>query len=90
MPSGTERAFTVVGTVEYLHPVKAPAEGVASDILSGTLVPGMLVDSEIDLSTKDGSARVFINSRYLNIIKSSACQQDRYQLNHLINVVDSW
>ena len=90
MPSGTERAFTVVGTVEYLHLVKAPAEGVASDILSGTLVPGMLVDSEIDLSTRNGNVMVFINSRYLNVIKSGAHQQDCYQLRPLINMVDSW
>ena len=90
MPSGTERAFTVVGILEYLHPVKALAEGVASDVLSGTLVPGMLVDSEINLSTRNSSARVFINRRYLNIIKSSAYQQDRYQQSHLINVVDRW
>jgi hypothetical protein len=38
---------------------------------------GLLVDSEIDLSTRNGNARVFINSRYLNVIKSGAYQQDR-------------
>ncbi len=38
----------------------------------------LLVDSEIDLSTRNVNAKVFINIRYLNIIKSGAYQQDRY------------
>jgi hypothetical protein len=37
----------------------------------------MLVDSEIDLSTRKGNARVFINSRYHNVMNSGAYQQDR-------------
>ena len=40
---------------------------------------GIHVDSEIVLSTRNGNVRVFINSRYLNVIKSGACQQDRHQ-----------
>jgi hypothetical protein len=43
------------------------------------LVPsqlGMLVDNEIDLSTRKGNVRVFINSRYHNVMNSGAYQQD--------------
>jgi hypothetical protein len=48
------------------------------------------VDCEIDLSTRNGNARLFINSRYLNVIKSGAYQRDRYQQRPLINMVNSW
>ena len=47
-------------------------------------VVGILVDSETDVSTGNGKARVFI------VIKSGAYQQDRYQLRLLINMFDSW
>ncbi len=40
---------------------------------------GLLVDSDIDVSTRNGNTRVFINSRYLKVIKSGAHEQDRYQ-----------
>ena len=43
------------------------------------LVPsqlGMLVDSEIDLSTRNGNARVLINIRYDNVMNSGAYQQN--------------
>jgi hypothetical protein len=42
------------------------------------------------LSTRNGNARVFINSRYLDFIKSGAYQQDRYQLGTLIKMFDGW
>ena len=47
----------------------------------------MLGDSEIDVSTRNGNARVFINSHYLNVIKSGAYQQGRYQQRLLITMV---
>ena len=31
----------------------------------------MLVDGEIDVSTRNGNARVFIDSRYLNLVTLS-------------------
>jgi hypothetical protein len=40
---------------------------------------GLLVDSEIGLSTRNDNVRVFINSRYINVVKSGEYQQDRYQ-----------
>jgi len=58
--------------------------GIATPVL------GLLVDSEVDLSTRNGNARVFINSRYLNVIKSGGYQQDRHQQRPFINMVDSW
>ena len=59
-------------------------------IKTTNLFLGMLVDSEIDLSTRNGNARVFINSRYHNLINSGAYQQDRYQQRALISMVNSW
>ena len=61
-------------------------------------VVGLLVDSEIDLSidlsTRNGNARVFMISGYLKIIKTGGylkiIKQDRYQQRPLINMVDSW
>ena len=46
----------------------------------------MLVDIEIDLATRNGNDRVFIN----NVINSDAYQQDPHQQRALNDMVDSW
>ena len=46
-------------------------------------VVGILVDSKIDLSTRNVYARVFITSGYLNVIKSDTYQQDVINTDHL-------
>ena len=67
-----------------IHPVTMSLKSLSLTLHQVELL-GML-DCAIDLTTRNGNARVFINSRYLKVIKSGAYQQDLYQLRPLINM----
>ena len=60
--------------------------GWASEEVSD-LVVGLLVDSEIVLSTRYGKTMVFINK---NLINRDRLSTRPYQQRPLINKVDSW